>query len=122
MESNGAVASAHLNEVPDMRRAQRYKINLHVIISTLVRGINKLIPGYGRNLGEGGICVFVPAQLRPGDAVEIALKLPGAKDKVAVCGRIRGVDRFNYSIEFTGLDEWTRRAISESCRKLGDAR
>jgi len=102
----------------DMRRSQRYKINLHVIISTLVRGINKLIPGYGRNLCEGGICVFVPAQLRPGDAVEIALQLPGAQGKVALRGRIKSVARFDYSIEFTLMDELTRQAIADSCKCL----
>ena len=118
MDLNGAVESAHLSETQDMRRSQRYKINLHVIISTLVRGINKLIPGYGRNLCEGGICVFVPAQLRPGDAVEIALQLPGAQGKSALQGRIKSAARFDYSIEFTLMDEPTRKAIADSCKRL----
>jgi len=118
MELNGAVASRSLSEAQDLRRSQRYKINLHVIVSTFVRGISKLIPGYARNLCEGGMCVFVPAQLKLGDAVEIALQLPGANDKVAVRGQIKSAERFNYSIEFRCVDERIQRAIAESCRRL----
>ena len=121
MELTGAVAAVQVSDERDMRRSQRYKINLHVMVSTLVRGINKLIPAYGRNLGEGGICLFVPAQLALGDLVELVLSLPGAKSKLAVRGRVKSVERFNYSIEFTGIDERTRQAIADSCRLLGGA-
>jgi PilZ domain len=119
MESTERVETTPVCEAQDMRRSRRYKINLHVMVSTLVRGINKLIPAYGRNLGEGGISLFVPAQLALGNLVELAMNLPGGNGKIAVRGRIRSVERFNYSIEFTGIDERTRRAIADSCRLLG---
>jgi Tfp pilus assembly protein PilZ len=121
MESTERAEATPVCEAQDMRRTRRYKINLHVMVSTLVRGINKLIPAYGRNLGEGGICLFVPAQLALGDLVELVLSLPGAKSKLAVRGRVKSVERFNYSIEFTGIDERTRQAIADSCRLLGGA-
>jgi hypothetical protein len=119
MELNETVSSTPVAETPDMRRLRRYKINLHMMVSAFVRGINKLISAYGRNLCEGGICVFVPAHLAPGDAVEMALQLPGAKAGVALRGRIKSVERFNYSIEFTFIDERTRQVIADSCRMLG---
>ena len=121
LELNQTIESTICSQAPEMRRSQRYKINLHVIISTFVQGISKLIPGYGRNLGEGGMCVFVPAPLKIGDAVEIALQLPGAQAKVALRGRVKSVERFNYSIEFTPIDERARGAILDACRALGGA-
>jgi hypothetical protein len=102
----------------DLRRSPRYKVNLHVLVSALVQGAHKLIPAYGRNIGEGGMCVFVPAQLALGDLIELSLRLPGMVDKVAFRARIRNVERFNYSIEFAALDERARQNISASCRFL----
>jgi len=119
MELNDIVSSTPVCETQDMRRLRRYKINLHMMVSAFARGINKLMPAYGRNLCEGGICVFVPARLAPGDAVEMALQLPGAKARVALRGRIKSVERFYYSIEFTSIDERTRQVIADSCRMLG---
>jgi PilZ domain len=118
MEVKEMISATSTGERQDMRRSQRHKINLHVMVSTLVRGINKLIPAYGRNLGEGGMCVFVPAQLSLGDVVDLAVQFPGAETKTVVRGRIRGVERFNYSIEFTSVDERTRQLIADSCQLL----
>jgi hypothetical protein len=53
-----------------------------------------------------------------GDVVDLAVQFPGAETKTVVRGRIRGVERFNYSIEFTSVDERTRQLIADSCQLL----
>ncbi|HKW74195.1 MAG TPA: PilZ domain-containing protein, partial [Terriglobales bacterium] len=110
-----SVASA----APDFRRWNRFKINLHLTVAPLVAGSKRIIPGYGRNLGEGGICAFIPAPLPAGDLLELELQFPGSSMKAKVRGKIRSSERFTYNIEFVDVDDRVTQLIAGACRALG---
>jgi hypothetical protein len=103
---------------PDFRRWNRFKINLHLTVAPLVAGSKKIIPGYGRNLGEGGICAFIPAPLSNGELLELELQFPGSSMKAKVRGKIRSADRFTYGIEFVDVDDRVTQLIAGACRAL----
>ena len=103
---------------PDFRRWNRFKINLHLTVAPLVAGSKKIIPGYGRNLGEGGICAFIPAPLSNGDLLEMELQFPGSSMKATVRGKIRSSERFTYGIEFIDVDDRIMQLINGACRTL----
>jgi hypothetical protein len=103
---------------PDFRRWNRFKINLHLTVAPLIAGAKRVIPGYGRNLGEGGICAFVPAPLSAGDLLEVELQFPGSSMKATVRGKVRSADRFTYGIEFIDVDDRVNQLISGACRTL----
>ena len=103
---------------PDFRRWNRFKINLHLTVAPLVAGSKRIIPGYGRNLGEGGICAFIPAPLSAGDLLELELQFPGSSMKAKVRGKIRSSERFTYNIEFVDVDDRVTQLIAGACRAL----
>ena len=103
---------------PDFRRCNRFKINLHLTVAPLVAGSKRIIPGYGRNLGEGGISAFIPAPLALGDLLEVELQFPGSSMKATVRGKVRTADRFTYGIEFVDVDDRVTQLISGACRAL----
>ena len=102
----------------DFRRCNRFKINLHLTVAPLIAGAKRIIPGYGRNLGEGGICAFVPAPLSLGDLLELELQFPGSSMKAKVRGKVRSADRFTYGIEFVDVDDRVDQLIAGACRAL----
>jgi hypothetical protein len=104
--------------IPDFRRWNRFKINLHLTVAPLLAGTKRIIPGYGRNLGEGGICAFIPAPLSAGDLLELELQFPGSSMKAKVRGKIRSAERFTYGIEFVDVDDRVTQLISGACRTL----
>src|SRR5690242_1424047 len=115
-KSNRPEATA--TAVPDYRRWNRFKINLHLTVAPLVAGARKIIPGYGRNLGEGGICAFIPAPLSNGDLLELEFQFPGSSMKAKVRGKIRSSERFTYNIEFVDVDDRVAQLVAGACRTL----
>ena len=97
----------------DLRQSPRYKINTHLKISRAVNGVTKIIPGYARNISEGGIGAFVPGQLSIGETVAIEFAFPRSKTIIAVRAVVRAIDRFHYNLEFVGLDETARQLIAD---------
>lgn len=103
---------------PDFRRWNRFKINLHLTVAPLVAGGNRIIPGYGRNLGEGGISAFIPAPFSAGALLELEFQFPGSSMKATVRGKVRTAERFTYGIEFVDVDDRVMQLIAGACRAL----
>ncbi|HST78313.1 MAG TPA: PilZ domain-containing protein [Verrucomicrobiae bacterium] len=86
------------------RRSPRAKINMHVKVWRRIQGEKKLVPGYSRNISQDGIAVFIPAHIAVGEKVELQFRLPGFSTEVTVHAVVRGVNKFQYGMEFTSLD------------------
>lgn len=94
------------------RRSPRTKINMHVKVWRRINGEKKLVPGYSRNISQDGIAVFIPAQLAVGENVELQFRLPGLTTEVTVHAVVRGVNKFQYGMEFTSLDGGMKRLLA----------
>jgi c-di-GMP-binding flagellar brake protein YcgR len=99
----------------DLRQTPRRKIHTHLKISRMIDGQKKLVPGYVRNISEGGIAAFVPGQLSVGEVVELEFTIPNLGKIIAERARVRTVEIFQHGLEFVGLSELSRRAIAAYC-------
>ncbi|HKT50567.1 MAG TPA: PilZ domain-containing protein [Candidatus Angelobacter sp.] len=94
------------------RRSPRTKINMHVKVWRRIKGEKKLVPGYSRNISQDGIAVFIPAQIALDENVELQFRLPGFSTEVTVHAVVRGVNKFQYGMEFTSLDGAVKRLLA----------
>jgi PilZ domain len=94
------------------RRSPRVKINMHVKVWRCIKGEKKLVPGYCRNISRDGIAVFIPAQLAVDEKLELQFRLPGLSTEVTVHAVVRGVNKFQYGMEFTSLEDTMKRLLA----------
>jgi PilZ domain-containing protein len=94
------------------RRSPRAKINMHVKVWRRIKGEKKLVPGYSRNISQDGIAIFIPAHIPVGENLELQFRLPGFSTEVTVHAVVRGVNKFQYGMEFTSLDSAMKRLLA----------
>jgi hypothetical protein len=104
--------AAPLKPKRNNRRSPRAKINMHVKVWRRIKGEKKLVPGYSRNISQDGIAVFIPAQLAVDEKVELQFKLPGFSTEVTVHAVVRGLNKFQYGMEFTSLEGAMKRLLA----------
>ncbi len=105
--------------VENNRRWSRYQVDLRVKVLTGVATMNRDYFGRGSDISEGGMRVFVPAELAIGDAITIELPLPYSEQKLAIRGVVRNRLGFSYGIEYacttTAIE---REQIARTCKAL----
>jgi c-di-GMP-binding flagellar brake protein YcgR len=99
----------------DLRQTPRRKIHTHLKISRTIDGQKKLVPGYVRNISEGGIAAFVPGQLSVGEVVELEFTIPDLEKTIRERARVRTIEVFHHGLEFVALSEFSRRVIAAYC-------
>jgi hypothetical protein len=100
----------------NLRRTPRMGINMHLKIFRTIGCEKKLVPGYARNISEGGLAAFIPAQVFMDERLELKFTLPGTDRELTVTAIVRLIEKFQYGLEFARLDEIARNLIAEHCR------
>ena len=93
------------------RRSPRAKIAMHVKVWRMVLGKKKLIPGFSRNICQDGIAVFMPADIPLHEKLELQFTLPGSSREITVHAIVRGINKFQYGMEFTSLDGMSKQLL-----------
>ncbi len=94
-----------------VRRSPRAKISMHVKVWRRVKGQKKLIPGFSRNICQDGIAVFMPADIPVNENLELQFTLPGSTREITVQAIVRGINKFQYGMEFTSLDATSKQLL-----------
>ncbi len=103
----------------DARRWNRYHVDLRVKVVTGAATNNRDYFGRGSDISEGGMRVFVPAELAIGDAITIEVPLPYSEQKLAIRGVIRNRLGFSYGIEYAcTTTPAEREQIARTCKAL----
>jgi len=108
----------HSGPKAGLRTSERRKIYTHLKVSAVVNGSTKLIPGYAVNISETGIAAFIPAQLRVGDTVTIEFTFPRSGHTFSMQSIVRANTKFQYGMEFVGMNQATRENLAECYRHL----
>ena len=101
-----------------LRTSERRKIHTHLKISATINGVTKLIPGYAVNISETGIAAYIPAPLRVGDTVTVEFTFPRSSHTFSMQSIVRANTKFQYGMEFVGMNQATRENLAECCRHL----
>jgi hypothetical protein len=101
------------------RRFRRFGVDIRLRLLTGPANGHKTIFARGSNISEGGMRVFVPADLVLGELVTLELMLPYTEQKLVVRGVLRNRDGFSYGVEYavsTTAEERTQ--IARACKAL----
>lgn len=106
-------------EQGDARRYERYRVDLRLKVITGMSVTGRSIYGRGSDISEGGMRVFVPADLNIGETVLLELSLPYLGQKVLVHGVLRNRHGFSYGVEFSvSTTSYDRELIARACKAL----
>lgn len=99
------------------RRWERFKVEIRVKIS-LTRNAQQLtFAGTAHDISEGGMGLFLPADLIVGESISIDFAMPYSQRRV-ICGIVRNRDSFQYGIQFLNPTADDREDIVRNCRAL----
>jgi len=101
------------------RRFERFDVDCRV---KLIRNrIGKTSVHFGRasNISVGGIMLTVPAELEPGESVQIEFNLPNLSQVLQLRGIVRQrLGSYSFGIEFRDVTEQDRQAMIRMCETL----
>jgi hypothetical protein len=101
------------------RRFRRYHLDVRLRLLTGPANSHKTIFARGSNISEGGMRVFVPADLILGELVTLELMLPYTEQKLVIRGVLRNRDGFSYGVEYAASTTAAERdQISRACKAL----
>lgn len=97
------------------RRWRRYKVEVRVKVVLANRGA---VYGQGSDISEGGMALFIPTELEPGQTIRAELALPYCREKAILRGVVRNRDGFRYGVEFSVLTDHEKVLIERVCHAL----
>jgi hypothetical protein len=101
------------------RRFRRYRVDIRLRLITGPANNHRTIFARGSNISEGGLRVFVPADLVLGELVTLELMLPYSEQKIVIRGFLRNREVFSYGVEYAASTTAAEREqISRACKAL----
>ena len=104
--------------VSDRRKWHRVTFDSRVRIIIHREQEASTVNGQLSDLSEGGAAIFVPSELKTGDAIEVQMKLPYSSSPVHVKALVRSRSSFRYGVEFVDLTVPVRRVLTRACSVL----
>lgn len=87
-------------EYVGMRRWTRYPVSLSLRVRVPTDSGQEFMLAHGRDVSQGGMAVYVPAELEPGDTVLLELIFPGLQQPIRLSGSVKNRTGFKYGVEF----------------------
>jgi hypothetical protein len=104
-------AGTNTAQFPPTRRWERHKCQLGVFLRVSRPKGNKTIQAWGCQLNEGGMSVFVGAELGVGENVEVELTPPYATRTMKLQAAILNRNGYYYGLEFMATNSSEQREI-----------
>lgn len=106
-----ATAATNTAQLPPTRRWERHKFQLEIFLRVSQPNGHKTIQARGCQLNEGGMSVFVGAELAVGENVEVELTPPYANTPMKLKAAILNRDGYYYGLEFIATNSAEQREI-----------
>lgn len=87
-------------EYVGMRRWTRYPVSLSLRVRVPTESGQEFMLAHGRDVSQGGMAVYVPAELEVGNIVLLELSFPGLQQPIALSGAVKNRTGFKYGVEF----------------------
>jgi c-di-GMP-binding flagellar brake protein YcgR len=99
------------------RRWDRYKVEIRVKVNLTRNGQQQSLTGTAHDISEGGMGLFLPGELQPGETIEIDFAMPYSQRRV-IRGVVRNHERFQYGVQFLNPTAEDRDDLVRNCRAL----
>lgn len=97
------------------RRWRRFKVEVRVRV---LLGDRAGVFGQGSDISEGGMSLFIPAELKVGQTITCDLQLPYCTEKIKLRAVVRNRNGFRYGVEFSGTSDHEKSLITRVCKAL----
>lgn len=106
------------SEDSPVRRWPRYHVDVRVAADVRSGGNTITQRGWGTDISEGGLAVYLACELVLGEEIDMELALPYSTIPIRVTGAVRNRDGFKYGIEFTLITSDQQAMIVRACSAL----
>jgi TonB family protein len=100
----------------------RYAISVPVSVTVLRSGVPEGVPGRSVDVGEGGLCAVLAAELVPGELVGVEFRLPHLSLSVLAKAKVKYQDRLRCGMQFLGLSGEQQATIRYWAERTGQRR
>src|SRR3954469_19599612 len=97
-----------MTEPPTERRWSRTKIDCRARVTYTLRGQAEVVDGQGNDVSEGGMSVYVPAEIGLGEMISVELVRRYGKARVIIATKVTNRNGFRYGLEFANIEEEQR--------------
>ena len=102
----------------DLRRWQRFKVDLRIKVSYQSDGKRLIVFGRGSDVSSGGMSAYIPADLVAGETVELELTLPYSPHPIKINAMVRNRADFRYGLEYGQLSKEYEQLLTRSLSAL----
>jgi PilZ domain len=109
-----ATPTTATNQTPPFavqRRWQRFKIDLRIRLFRDPKLDAESVQGQATDASEGGMAIYVPADLTVNEAVRIEVCVPFGKPGVTFQAIVRNCNGFRYGLEFDAKTDEQRKSL-----------
>jgi hypothetical protein len=106
---------------PEQRRYPRHKVDIRVRVTLPKPADPAVTYGRGNELGQGGMALFVDAELQIGDMLEIELPVLGTAQPLKAKAEVRNRDGQRYGVAFIDLSPQEVQQLLQLCELLDPA-
>lgn len=100
------------------RQWPRFKVDFSVKVLLGSGNGKTAVQGRAHDLGEGGLSIYVVAELNEGQQVQLEFTPPFSRRSVDVQAIVRDRNGYRYGLQFRNLTRDATENISRSCRAL----
>lgn len=106
------------NSGDDRRRSQRLHVEGRVRLFANYSGERIVLSGQMNDLSEGGLSVYVSAELEIGQALDVEVTLPYSASSIRARVVIRSRDNHRYGLQFTDVHPGQQQALARACKLI----
>lgn len=106
------------NQSHPQRRYQRHKVDVRVRVTLPKPAEPAVMYGRGNELGQGGMAIFLNAELKIGDVIEVELPVLASAKPLKAKAEIRNREGFRYGMQFMGLSPEEVQQLLQLCQLL----
>jgi hypothetical protein len=94
-----------------LRRWQRFKIDLRLRLFRDPKLSAESVQGQANDASEGGMAIYVPAELAANEPVHVEICVPFGKPGVTLQATVRNCNGFRYGLEFDARTDEQRKSL-----------
>lgn len=103
-----------------LRRSARFKVNFAIKLFACVQQRRCVFRGRSHDLSEQGMAIYIPAELDPGQIVQIEFIVPETNQHLGVHAIVRDSAGFRCGVEFQNLTPLDQAALRRQCEALAN--
>jgi c-di-GMP-binding flagellar brake protein YcgR len=100
------------------RRWERFKVELRIKARYEKNGQEIKLFGQGQDVSEGGMAAYLPAEIAPGEVIELEMTPPYSTRSIFARATVRNREGYRYGLEYLHIAPADRELLVRSIKAL----